>query len=60
MLYPCKYTAGLRAKVIDSWYNHVPVITTPIGAEGNFLETCDPFLGLSDKKSHFANERVAT
>lgn len=47
MLAPLFFGAGVKGKICDSWFNHTPVITTPIGAEGLFLEQYDNFF---DKK----------
>jgi len=32
MLYPAKWSVGMKSKVIESWLHHTPVVTTPIGA----------------------------
>ncbi|EFN50431.1 hypothetical protein CHLNCDRAFT_144035 [Chlorella variabilis] len=34
LLAPLRYGAGLKGKVVDSWWHGLPVATTPIGAEG--------------------------
>ena len=31
---PLRYGAGMKGKVIEAMYNKIPLITTPIGAEG--------------------------
>lgn len=36
MLAPLFYGAGVKGKITDSWDNYLPVVTTPIGAEGLF------------------------
>lgn len=41
MLAPLRYGAGIKGKIVDSWVNNLPVITTPIGAEGLFYESTD-------------------
>ena len=33
-LAPLRYGAGLKGKVVDSWWHGLPVVSTPIGAEG--------------------------
>ena len=43
MLAPLFFGAGVKGKICDSWFEHTPVITTPIGAEGLFLEQYDNF-----------------
>lgn len=42
LLYPCVFSAGSHIKVLQSWFEHLPVVTTPIGAEGLFLQSVDP------------------
>jgi O-antigen biosynthesis protein len=39
LLYPVQYTTGTKGAIVESWFQHTPVVTTPIGAEGLFLET---------------------
>lgn len=34
MLSPLRFGAGLKGKVVDSWWHGLPVCTTPVGAEG--------------------------
>ncbi|PRW59577.1 glycosyl transferase [Chlorella sorokiniana] len=34
LLAPLRYGAGLKGKVVDSWWHGLPVVTTPVGAEG--------------------------
>ena len=34
LLAPLRFGAGIKGKIVDSWVNGVPVVTTPIGAEG--------------------------
>ena len=33
-LAPLRFGAGLKGKIVDSWQNGLPVVTTVIGAEG--------------------------
>ena len=33
-LAPLRFGAGLKGKIVDSWRNGLPVVTTPVGAEG--------------------------
>jgi len=33
LLAPLRYGAGVKGKILDSWHNWVPVVTTPIGGE---------------------------
>lgn len=33
-LAPLRFGAGLKGKIVDSWAHGLPVVTTPIGAEG--------------------------
>ena len=37
-LAPLRFGAGLKGKIVDSWLHGMPVVTTPIGAEGLFAE----------------------
>lgn len=32
LLYPIQYTTGTKGAIIESWFQHTPVVTTPIGA----------------------------
>ena len=34
LLAPLRFGAGLKGKVADSWWHGLPVVTTPVGAEG--------------------------
>ena len=34
MLAPLRFGAGLKGKIVDAWYHGLPVVTTPVGAEG--------------------------
>ena len=34
LLAPLRYGAGLKGKVLDAWLHGMPVVTTPVGAEG--------------------------
>ena len=34
LLCPLRYGAGIKGKIVDSWKYGVPVVTSPIGAEG--------------------------
>jgi len=43
LLAPLFFGAGIKGKITDSWYYGTPVITTPIGAEGLFLEQIDNY-----------------
>lgn len=63
MLYPTSFSTSTHFKVLESWFNHLPVVTTPIGAEGLFLEPVDPQFVSSAKEfseNAFAMERVYT
>ena len=39
MLAPIRFGAGVKGKITDAWNEYLPVVTTPIGAEGLFLES---------------------
>ena len=34
LLAPLRFGAGIKGKIVDAWMHGVPVVTTPIGAEG--------------------------
>lgn len=43
---PLRYGAGVKGKVVEALYNHMPIVTTSIGAEGlpeikSYLKVCD-------------------
>ncbi|KAL4458640.1 hypothetical protein ABPG75_013505 [Micractinium tetrahymenae] len=42
LLAPLRYGAGLKGKVVDAWWHGLPVITTPIGAEGMTTAVAGP------------------
>jgi hypothetical protein len=41
LLYPVQNTCGYKGSIVDAWFNHTPVITTPFGAEGFFEDTSE-------------------
>lgn len=41
LLAPIFFGAGIKGKITDAWFNFLPVVTTPIGAEGLFYEAVD-------------------
>lgn len=59
MLYPARWSVGLRSKIIESWLHHTPVVTTPVGAQGMFFEMLEAKYALSQSEndSGFVNER---
>lgn len=38
---PLRFGAGVKGKITDGWLYGLPVLTTPIGAEGLFSHTYD-------------------
>lgn len=34
LLAPLRFGAGIKGKIVDAWANGLPVVTTPVGAEG--------------------------
>ena len=38
LLAPLRFGAGLKGKIVDAWAHGLPVVTTPIGAEGMHAE----------------------
>ena len=41
MLAPIRFGAGIKGKILDSWYNYLPIVTTPIASEGMYQESTD-------------------
>jgi hypothetical protein len=37
VLYPLRSSCCLKGAISEAWFQHTPVVTTPIGAEGYFL-----------------------
>ena len=63
LLYPIQYTTGTKGAIVESWFRHTPVVTTPIGAEGLFDETSMPLFSANAKgQPHggFFKEKVLT
>lgn len=56
MLAPLRFGAGIKGKIVDSWFYHTPAITTPIGSEGLFLESSDESASYSQVT--YYNEKV--
>lgn len=36
LLAPLRFGAGLKGKILEAWQHGLPVVTTPVGAEGKF------------------------
>ena len=49
---PLRYGAGMKGKVIEAMYNKIPLITTPIGAEG--LKEFDEVMCVHEDADAFA------
>jgi len=32
ILYPISHTTGTKGAIVEAWFHHTPVVTTPIGA----------------------------
>jgi hypothetical protein len=62
MLYPARFSTGLKSKIVESFLHHTPVVTTPIGAEGMFYEMLEPKYAQSQSEtdSGFISEREYT
>lgn len=54
---PLRYGAGVKGKVLESMQFNVPVVTTPIGAEG-LLGEPNEYLSVNDSESTYASEIV--
>lgn len=50
---PLRYGAGVKGKVIEAFYNGMPVVTTSIGAEG--IEGIENIAKIHDDEEDFAN-----
>ena len=53
---PLRYGAGVKGKVVEAMFNHVPVITTSIGAEG--IINSDNFLTIADNPQDFISKTI--
>ncbi|KAL4429361.1 hypothetical protein ABPG77_005135 [Micractinium sp. CCAP 211/92] len=42
LLAPLRFGAGLKGKIVDAWWHGLPVLTTPLGAEGMTAADADP------------------
>lgn len=40
-LNPLRFGAGAKGQILNAWKHFVPVVTTPIGSEGLYLESLD-------------------
>jgi len=49
---PLRYGAGVKGKVLEALWHGLPLVTTPIGAEG--LPEADSVLGIEDSAEGFA------
>lgn len=61
-LAPLWYGAGVKGKIFDGWMHQTPPITTPIGAEGMFLEQIDNCYDhqrvLNNTEGYFKSEKL--
>ncbi len=55
-LEPLRYGAGVKGKILEAAYYHMPVVTTSIGAEG--IEEADQFMVICDDAQEIANAVV--
>ena len=63
LLYPSRWATGSKGAVVESWFQHTPVVTTPVGAEGLFMETSEPLFSAGDRgqvSEGFFKERELT
>lgn len=56
-LAPLRFGAGLKGKIVDSWFHQLPVVTTPIGAEG-MIEAGEYASPLRSDPYDFCRDRV--
>lgn len=54
---PLRYGAGVKGKVIEAFYNGIPVITTSCGAEG--IPEGDGVFAIADSEQDFADKVVS-
>ena len=45
LLAPLRYGAGIKGKIVDAWRCGLPVVSTPIGAEGMMYNDSEPWGG---------------
>ena len=55
MIAPLRYGAGVKGKLTQSLANGLPIVTTPIGAEGITKKDAD-FLYIADDENEFAKK----
>jgi len=53
---PLRFGAGVKGKVVEAIYHHLPIITSPIGAQG--LPEAERVLILADEINDFAQQTV--
>ena len=59
MLAPIRFGAGIKGKISDAWQHGLPVVTTPVGAEGMFRHSANEALyGPIDAKEVYLKERL--
>lgn len=59
LLAPLSVGAGIKGKITDSWFNLLPVVTTPIGSEGlydNTYDDCEELKGIDLTSKYFKPE----
>ncbi|WP_099466990.1 glycosyltransferase [Konateibacter massiliensis] len=54
---PLRFGAGMKGKVIEALYNHVPVVTTSVGAQG--LQEYDRVMKVEDEAERFAQAVIS-
>jgi O-antigen biosynthesis protein len=58
-LAPLRFGAGIKGKIVDGWRSGLPVVTTPIGAEGLGYAPSSPWGGLvANTASEFVEAAV--
>lgn len=53
---PLRYGAGIKGKILEAIYNQVPVITTPVGAEG--LPDANEILVVANNAEEFRDKLI--
>ena len=56
VIVPLRFGAGIKGKVVEAMYHHIPVLTTSVGAEG--IECPEQAIAVFDSAKEFADELV--
>lgn len=58
MLAPIRFGAGVKGKITDAWREYLPVVTTPMGAEGLFYQSTQQlrYAAINELSSEYYSE----